>query len=252
MSIFSLKGKVALITGAASGIGKGIATQLALAGADVMLNDNALKKLKETAKEINEFSSGTVDIVSADFFDERGRYQILADTIKVFAQVDILVCNPYKSIQKPAIEWSDGNFGAILCSNLVSYFSMARIFAEHNLKEGRDGLIIFITSEFGTMDMVRCNSLGYDVAKAGIIRMISILAKEWMPKIRVNGIAPGATNTPGERRFATERKLQNAWKKLPKGRPCSPDEIGMEAVSMAANPMINGEVRRINSGEHLT
>lgn len=250
-NLFSLNGKVAIVTGAASGIGKGIARQFALAGADVMLNDLLEKELQQVAKELSVFGA-KVETVTSDFFNKSGREKILSATIEKFGNSDILVCNPYKSIQKPALEWTDEDLQSILDADLVAHFSMARMFAQRCKQKGHGGVILFISSEFGTMDMVRRNSLGYDLAKAAIVKMVNILAKEWLSYgIRVNAIAPGATNTPGERNFTSEEELRKSWSQLPAGRPCSPEEIGMEAVAIIANPMINGETRRINAAEHL-
>jgi len=251
---FCLENKVALVTGAGHGIGAGCARQLSLAGAIVALNDHPdSKDIDTTAKVISRESGQRTTVIRADYFDESERINLLNNTLSAFDHIDILICNPYKSIQKPSINWSLVEFREIFEAVFISHFHMAQLVAREIKKADRKkGCIIFISSEFGTPEMNRSKSVGYDCGKAALLKLTRILALEWIEYgIRVNSIAPGATDTPGERNFAGEKKLQKDWRKLPSGKPCDLSHIGMEAVAIAANEMINGSERLINGGEHL-
>ena len=252
---FNLETKTALVTGAGRGIGAGCALQLARAGAFVILNDHPESRdVRTTAASIKKECGRRNIVIRANYFKESDRKELLKKTISACGQIDILVCNPYYSYQNPAIKWPMEKLKEVFDKVFFSHFHMAQLVAQamKDQKDLKDKCIIFISSEFGTNEMIRDNSVGYDCAKAALIKLTKILAREWIDyKIRVNTIAPGATNTPGERDFAPDEELRKSWKELPAKRACEPLHIGMEAVCLAANEMINGSVRIINGGEHL-
>lgn len=246
MFAIDLSGKTALVTGAAQGIGRGCALALATAGAHVILNDIDVSTLEQTATDIRTHL-GSCTTIAADTFEEEARARSFHDL-----DVDILVSNPYRTIRKPLLDLSVGDWTDIWNATFLSHVRMANLVARRLVNGKRPGSIIFISSIYGTLN--RVNSGPYDASKAALNHMMRVAAREWAPhRIRVNAIAPGYTDTPGEHQLAKEAEMAQVARQLPFGELCHPSDIGNMAAFLASDlaRMITGQVMTIDGGHSL-
>lgn len=240
----NLRGKTALVTGGAMGIGKSCALKLASAGADIILADIS-PEIHNTQEEIKSLGVAC-HLCIGDVFKE--------ELINLLASLrsDILVCGPYKTIRKPAYEWSIQEFQEVIGATLISQLHLAGKVSAQMIANNITGKIIFISSVYGTLN--RANNLGYDVAKAGLNQGMRVFARELAKyKINVNSIAPGYTLTPGEKKLASSKKLKESADSLPFGELCMPEDIGNLAVFLASDlaSMITGQIMTVDGGYSL-
>jgi 2-deoxy-D-gluconate 3-dehydrogenase len=193
--LFDLTGKVAIITGGAVGIGKGIADRLSEAGAAVLITDINAENGKKVVDELKG-RRRKAEFILADS-------SILADVNKVarfavenMGGLDILVNNAGIFPFSPAINTPEELWDKTIDINLKGYFLFAQAAAREMIGRGKGGSIINIASIDGFHPTG--NLAHYDASKGGVVMMTRALALEWSPKgIRVNGVAPGGIATPG-------------------------------------------------------
>lgn len=249
--IMNLKGKVALVTGAGTGIGRGCAVELARAGADIVINDIDRRSLFKTkAETMQRCRQCSVTTSHETMFDYDGIEIIFGHVLDSDKRIDILVTGPASTIRKPALELEPAEFLNTLNDDLISHWHLAKLVAQDMIKRKSGGRIIFISSVYGSL--VREGSLPYDVSKAGLNQMTRVLAKEWAKYgILVNAIAPGFTDTPGERKLATDEEIGEVVNKLPLRRAGTPQDIGEVAVMLAMTQHITGQVITVAGGHDL-
>lgn len=192
-----LEAKVAIVTGAARGIGRAIAQRLSQAGATVVLNDKEHKDLlRQSSAAINVGPSKSIHVV-ADVAEPEGAELLRDRTIATFGQIDILVNNAaLVNVHQPWTEISLAQWDQVMKVNLRSCFLMARV-CEQSLIESGNGRIVnvgSITSFLGHPDLVH-----YSTSKGGLVSFTRSLARELGPnKITVNTLVPGAIQTESE------------------------------------------------------
>ena len=185
-----LEGKVALITGAASGIGKRIAEVYAQNGAAIAIADLNLAGAQATAREITD-AGGKAIGVAMNVTDER----LIAETIKAFGKVDILVSNAGIQIVKPIEEFSLAEWKKMLAIHLDGAFLTTRACIRDMYRRGAGGAVIYM----GSVHSHEASKLKapYCAAKHGLLGLARVLAKEGGPKgVRANVICPGFVRTP--------------------------------------------------------
>ncbi len=232
-----LSGKRALVTGAAHGIGRGCAIALGQAGADLVLND--LPSERQALWSTAQTAGGTPRLIEKDMFVDEYREPLVAAA----GPIDILVSCPYRSTRKPFLELMLGDLRQVIDATFTSHAHLARLVAKRMATTGRPGSIIFIGSIYGIAN--RAGSAAYDSSKAALHQLARVMARELAPRIRVNCIAPGYTDTPGERKLASEAVIQAAAKALPFGELCQPADIGHMAAFLASDTlarMVTGQV----------
>ncbi|MCA9987532.1 MAG: SDR family oxidoreductase [Anaerolineales bacterium] len=247
--MIDLTGKVALVTGAGRGIGKGCALALAAAGATVVLNDRPdSPDLATAVAEVNALGNGGYG-VEADVFGRNGCEQLLTEALRLAGQVDILVSNPARSSRAPFLEFSLENFESTIQATLIGGFNMSQLAARHMVERGEGGKIIFISSVHAERPYQR--AVAYNAAKAGLNHMARTIARELVPhRINVNIIEPGWIDTPGEHASFGQAHVQQAGAKLPWGRLGTPADIG-QAVAFLASPAadyITGTMLAVDGG----
>jgi len=234
-----LSGKVALVTGAARGIGRGIALCLAQEGAKVIVND---LPPKDGNVDITD-AQGTVEAITAlgqeaiaCYADVSDRDQIQAlfeQGITHFGQIDIVVANAALSIREPVV---DAKWEGVLRTIEVTQFGVfhtCQAAAQHMVKRGEGGKIIIIGSVLSQIPFR--TSSAYNMSKAAVNHLGRTLANELSAhRINVNTINPGYIDTPGERKFATEEEIAEAAKHLPWGRLGTPEDIGNSVAFLAS------------------
>lgn len=244
-----LEGKVALVTGGARGIGRGCVLALAKQGATVFAAD-----LPETESELDPLVRGIAfcRAIYADAFTAQGRESIMNMLAREAWSVDILVCNPCSTAFHPFLDFPMDELERMLNATLVSHIHMAQLVARGMVAQSRRGRIIFMTSVMGSL--IRTGALGYDAGKAALNHAIRGIALELAPHgITVNGVAPGFTDTPGERKFLTEEQVQTLASDLPTGRATMPEDIGRTVAFLAseAAKQITGQIITVDGGMSL-
>lgn len=246
--LFSLDGRVALVTGASRGLGAAMAMALASAGADVALHASAAPP-SATAEEIRQGGGGRTDVFTADLGDRAGADALVDATLASFGRIDILVNNAGTIRRRPAAEHTDDDWDAVLEVNLTSVFRLCRRVGTHMLARGR-GKIINIASLLSFQGGIAVP--GYAAAKGGLVQLTKALANEWAARgVNVNAIAPGYMHTDNTTalRDDPERERQIA-ERIPAGRWGAPADVAGAAVFLAsrASDYVNGHVIVVDGG----
>ena len=230
----NLSGKIALITGAGRGIGKGCAIQLARRGADVVINDRpGSPDLAATATEIQSLGR-SCHAVEADVFSRVGCEQLLQAALAIHPRIDILVSNPAYSRRAPFLEYSSDEFEKTIRGTLTSGFHMSQLVARHMVSRGGGGKIVFISSVQAEMPISLC--VAYGAAKAGLNHMMRSISVELAPhRINVNAIEPGWIDTPGEHVSFSDDTMAAEGLRLPLGRLGLPEDIGNAAAFLVSD-----------------
>ena len=189
----TLAGRSAVVTGAASGIGRAIAMALSREGCSLCLIDRAPLERTTAVVQAIAAGGGNAIAVQADVADEAQVVAAVARAASQFGQLDIVVNNAGILIEKPLLETTTGDFDAVIGVNLKGAFLVGREVLRHMVK-ARSGRVINIASELAYLG--RANSSIYCASKGGIISMTRSWAREFAPGILVNAIAPGPTDTP--------------------------------------------------------
>lgn len=245
----SLDGKVALITGAAAGIGKTIAEAYLDQGARVVLIDrnpaiSGIAAQLATQAGHAEYATGII----ADLTDKTSLEAAVTEAIAAFGVIDILVNSAGVVELEPAEELSETNWDKTLSINLKSVFMMCQAVGRHMLERG-EGRIINLASQAGLVALDQ--HLAYCASKAGVISLTQVLALEWSPRgVNINAISPTVVLTElGRKAWAGE--VGEAMKqKIPTRRFAEPEEIAMAALYLAGpgSGMISGENLVIDGG----
>lgn len=229
-----MKGRVAIVTGSSRGIGRGCAIELAKCGADVAVN---YRTHREEAEEVAEMvrSCGSRAIVVPCDVGKRNEVQSLVDTtVKELGSVDIMVANSAYSVRKAFLELTEEDVATTWATCLWGVFHSCQLSARQMVKQGQGGKICIISSVQGTLPIQNC--MAYATAKAGINHMARVIANDLVKyRINVNVLEPGWTDTPGERRYASDEDLQRGAKALPMGRLGTIEENGKAVVFLCSD-----------------
>lgn len=229
-----LAGRTALVTGAARGIGRGCALELARDGADVAIND--WKSCPETESLVAEIAAlgRRVVLVPGDVFDRANCQAIVEQAIQALGHVDILVSNPAFSRRGDFLDYDPELFERTLRGTLTAGFHMSQLVARHLVSRGRGGKIIFISSVQSRIPCVR--SVAYNAAKSGLNQMALTMAAELLKhRINVNVIEPGWIDTPNEQATFGSEAIAKAAPTMPWGRLGTPADIGRAAAFLASS-----------------
>jgi gluconate 5-dehydrogenase len=196
----SLIGKVALVTGGASGIGREIARALAISGADIGLLDITPDELAVTAKLVRDVGSKAVTL-DGDVTDEQQVIMAVSECIESFGGIDILINNAGRSLHCPPEQLSLAQWHELMDVNVTGYFLCAREVGRHLIERGSGGCIVNISS-IGASSSLGRGSFVYGIAKAAINQMTRELAVEWARYgVRVNAVQPCQVRTPALERL---------------------------------------------------
>jgi glucose 1-dehydrogenase len=242
----TLNEQVALVTGAASGIGRAIATALGGQGAKVIIADLDERRAQQVATEIGQ---GKAHACRIDVADSRQADAAISAAVEAFGRLDILVNNAGIGLHKPIVEITDEEWRRIIAVLLDGAFYCARAAARQMIAQGQGGKIINIASTVAGGP--RPNSGPYCAAKAGIVALTSVLAMELGPHgINVNCVGPGLTDTPLMRGGTTPAYQDNFIKQVPLGRMAQPQDIA-DVVAFLCSPAaryVTGQTLFVDGG----
>jgi len=251
---FSLEGKAAVVTGAASGLSQAIAIAFAGAGADIAIADINQDGLHETAKSIRALGQ-KAEVCPCDIADATAVEALFRRVDEVYGRVDILLNGPFAfNREKPEkLTPSDWNDAIAVC--LTGFFTCAQPAGPRMIERGAGGSIISIGSIAGASALGRGNFV-YSVAKAGVHQMTRELAVEWARHgIRVNALLPAQMSTPSVRRWledpATDPGLvAHLLKGIPMNRIGEPEDIVGPAIFLASDAaaFVTGTLLPVDGG----
>lgn len=189
--LFSLKDRIALVTGASRGLGRDMALTLAGAGAMVLCAGRAAKDLEATARAIRR-KRGKAEVVLLDVTDEESIQRGVRSLIRLYRRIDILVNNAGVIHRENIVETATPDFRKVVETDLIGPFALAREVGRHMLAR-EYGRIVNISSVLGVVG--RASVVGYVSAKHGLIGLTRNLAAEFGPHVTANAIAPGYIRT---------------------------------------------------------
>lgn len=247
MSPFDLSGKVALVTGANTGIGQGIALALAQAGAHIA----ALARSEPTETLARVRAQGQAAAwIEAEFGHAPPAVDIVPRCVAALGGLDILINNAGTIRRADALDFTEADWDTVIDVNLKSAFFLAQQAARHWVAAGSPGKIINIASMLSFQGGIRVAS--YTASKSGLLGLTRLLANEWARHgINVNAIAPGyfATNNTDALR-KDEQRNRDILARIPAGRWGNPDDLGGAAVFLAstAADYVHGTVLPVDGG----
>lgn len=244
-----LKGKVALVTGAAQGIGRAVALILAQNGADVVISDINLEKAEETAREIEAIGSKAmaVKVNVANPGDVEG----MVDAVLArFGRIDILVNNAGIARDKLILRMTEEDWDAVLDINLKGTFNCTKAVVKQMSRQ-RSGKIVNIASVSG--EMGNPGQANYSASKAGVIGFTKTIAREFAQRgINVNAIAPGYIQTPMTETLP-EKAKEELKRMIPVERLGQPEDVAEAVLFLVSesSSYITGHVLNVNGGIYM-
>jgi len=247
MNPFDLSGRVAMVTGANTGLGQAIAVGLARAGADIVAVGRSAPTV--TASLV-QAEGRAFHAIAADLSSTAPIADVVAQAIAAAGRVDILINNAGIIRRADSLDFSEADWDAVMDTNLKTVFFLSQAVARTWVADNRGGKIINICSMLSFQGGIRVPS--YTASKSGLAGLTKLLACEWASKgINVNGIAPGyfATNNTEALR-ADEGRNRDILARIPAGRWGDPSDLSGAAVFLASDAAayVHGTVLAVDGG----
>ena len=247
-SQLELNGKVAVVVGGTSGIGRAIAHGFAQAGADVIPTSRRQEQVDSTAQEIEEFGRRSLRLTS-DVSDRASLEHVLHEAIQAFGKVDILVNSAGRTKRAPTIDFAEADWNDIIDTNLTGTLRACQVFGKHML-ERESGSIINIAS---LSTFVALNEVAaYSASKAAVGSLTKSLAVEWSRLgVRVNAIAPGVFRTALNTKLLDETERGREFLvRTPMKRFGNVEELAGAAIFLASDAasFVSGEIIAVDGG----
>ncbi len=242
----AFEGKVAVVTGAARGIGQAIAQRLAQEGADVVICDLQAEWLAETAGIVEGFGRKALPL-AVDVGDSEAVNACINEVVKVFGKVDIMVNNAGITKDTLLVRMSDDDWDAVLRVNLKGTFLFSRAVAKHMMKQ-RSGAIVNIASISGVIGTA--GQANYAASKAGVIALTKSTANELAARgVRANAIAPGFISSKMTDALSEDVRKQYL-SRIPLGRFGTVEDIANAVVFLASeqSSYMTGQTLHVNGG----
>lgn len=253
--LFDLSGRVAVVTGAASGLGQAIAVALARHGADVVAADVNREKLPETIDQVTSLGRQAL-AVPCDVGQEEDIVRLFAEVDTAFGRADILINNAGITSHVRPEDLSLEEWNTVMAVNATGYFLCSREAARRMISRGTGGSIINVSSIAGSTALGRGNFV-YSVSKGAINQMTRELAVEWARhKIRVNAIQPCQTRTPtlqtliDDPQFDSDSLINRFLAGIPLNRLAEPEDMTGPAIFLASDAaaMVTGTLLPVDGG----
>jgi NAD(P)-dependent dehydrogenase (short-subunit alcohol dehydrogenase family) len=245
---FELKGRVAVVFGGTSGIGRAIAHGLAEAGADVVATSRREERVEAVAAELEGFGRRTLRL-TADVWRRDSIGAVLDAAVEAFGKVDILVNSAGRTIRAPTVDFEETDWAEVIETNLTGTLRACQIFGRHMLGRGY-GRVINIASLSSFVALAEVAA--YSASKAAVASLTKSLAVEWAQSgVNVNAIAPGVFRTKMNEHLldGTERGREFLLR-TPMGRFGKVEELAGAAVFLAsdASSFVTGEIIAVDGG----
>ncbi len=246
---FSLKGKSGIVTGAGSGIGKGIATGLVQAGAELVIAGRNLEKLEAAAEEMRQFG-GPVIPAQADISKMEDIKGLVDRAVKEFEKIDFLFNNAGIIRRNPSEDFLEKDWDEVIDINLKGPFFLAQAVARVMISQERKGKIINTSSLIAVQGGKRVPA--YAASKGGLAQVTKSMANDWAKyDILVNAIGPGWVNTELTEPLRQDKeRFTEITGRIPLGRWADPEDLAGAAVFLAsdASNYITGQTIFIDGG----
>ena len=247
LDAFRLDDRVALVTGASTGLGQAIAIGLAEAGANVACHGNT-RSADATCEAVSRLGRTSL-AVTGDLSKKETPQKLVEATIERFGRLDILVNNAGTIRRAPAAEYTEEDWSTVIEVNLSAVFRLSQLAGRQMLSQGR-GKIVNIASLLSFQGGITVPA--YAASKGGVAQLTKALANEWAGKgINVNAIAPGYMRTDNTKALQeNETRNRQILERIPAGRWGEPSDLAGAAVFLAsaASDYINGEVLVVDGG----
>ena len=245
---FKLDGKIALVTGASSGLGQAIAIALAEAGADVICHCHSDGGADETCDRIKAVGRETIAI-AGDMADRDLPAALIEQAVSAFGRIDILINNAGTIRRAPAVDYTEKDWADVIETNLSSVFRLSQAAGRRMVEQG-SGKILNIASLLSFQGGITVPA--YTASKSGVAGLTKAFANEWAKfNVNVNAIAPGyfATKNTAALR-ADETRNRQILERVPAGRWGDPRDICGAAVflSSASSDYVNGHIMVVDGG----
>lgn len=244
-----LKDKVALVTGAAQGIGKAIALRLAQSGADVAIVDMNLEKAQEAAAEAEKLGTRAIAL-KANVASLQEAEVMIDETAAKLGAIHILVNNAGITRDALMLRMKEEDWDAVIAVNLKGVFNCTKAAVKHMARQ-RYGRIVNIASIVG--EMGNAGQANYSASKAGVIALAKTVAREFASRnITCNAIAPGFIETAMTRALS-EKVREELAKQIPMARLGTPDDVAEGVLFLVSDAAgyITGQVLNINGGMYM-
>lgn len=245
---FKLQDRIALVTGASTGLGAAIAIALAEAGAQVACHGNS-RSPESTCDRITSIG-GVAHAITGDLSQSETPKNLVAQTLERFGRIDILINNAGTIRRAPAEEYSDEDWATVIEVNLSSVFRLSKLAGKQMIERGEGGKIVNIASLLSFQGGITVPA--YAASKGGVAQLTKALANEWAKhRINVNAIAPGYMRTANTAALqADETRNRQILERIPAGRWGDPEDLAGAAVFLAsqASDYINGHVLVVDGG----
>ena len=247
LSKFKLDGKTAVITGGSKGIGRGIATAFAEAGANVVIAARTESDVVSAAAEIEKLTNQRVIGIACDVDSEEQRSMLLDRCMQDLGRLDILVNNAGGSKPNNPLKTSAADFAESLSWNVVPAFDLSKKAVPLMCQDG-GGNIINISSAAAHLRQPGYSA--YGTAKAAVSHLTKLLAQDFAPHVRVNAIEPGAIVTPALERFLTDEIKKGMLNSTPMNRFGAVDDVAASALFLASSAAswITGKIIELDGG----
>ena len=247
-SQLELNGKVAVVVGGTSGIGRAIAHGFAQAGADVIPTSRRAEQVESAAREIEQLGRRSLRVTS-DVADRASLEHVLNEAIQTFGKVDILVNSAGRTKRAPTINFEEEDWNAIIDTNLTGTLRACQVFGKHMLAR-ESGSIINIAS---LSTFVALNEVAaYSASKAAVGSLTKSLAVEWSRLgVRVNAIAPGVFRTALNTKLLDETERGREFLiRTPMKRFGNVEELAGAAIFLASDAasFVSGEIIAVDGG----
>ncbi len=249
-NFFDFSGKVALITGASSGIGRATAELFGECGASIAVTYHKNRAGADAAVAAITGGGGRAIAIQADFTNSPEIARTVAEVEEKLGKIDILVNNAGSLVERlKTLDLTEQRWAEVMDLNATSAFFAAKAVVPKMLENG-GGVIVNVTS-IAARNGGALGSIHYSSAKAAMLTMTKGLAKEFAQAgIRVNAVSPGVIDTPYHETFTTAETMENLRKAIPMGREGRPDEVASVIAFLASDAAsyLCGETVEVNGG----